>query len=75
MRIYVEGADDLAVATPKALAEIERQKNSYILHHNIPPSKDIDSHVTVDKRTTLGELKTILAEVRNCRAFLFFFFF
>ena len=51
------------MATPKALTDIERLKNSLSLYHNIPPNKDIDAVITVDKRTTLGELKALLSAV------------
>lgn len=63
MRIYVEEAEDINVAAPKALGEIERLKNSYQLHHNIPPSSAINSSILVDKRITLADLKAKLSEV------------
>lgn len=63
LRIYVEAAEDINVAAPKALGEIERLKNSYQLHHNIPPSSTINSSILVDKRITLADLKAKLSEV------------
>lgn len=65
IRVYVEPAEDVNVATPKALAEIERAKNSFTLYHNVPPSTELDHNITVDKRTTFGELKALLAAVRS----------